>query len=293
MGTCFYTIVDPGGKVLDFSEMRPERLEIHSCAKPFQLLPIFMLKLVEQYGLTQQEITVMASSSLAQPEHVEVIERLLVKTGIRREELFLQPTAPAGRIAFQHWLNAGKDKSIIYHPCIGNHIAMLLCQRALTGSGTNYLNPDSPIQRMIIEIIQAFCGETDIGIQIDTCGAPGYILSPRALAIAYSKLTGSACNRDLGEMKDYIRQMRRSFSRFPVLLEGDGCLSTILTSFHGIFAKTGKNCILSIALDDLGYGLVVGSNDHHWLDVARTVIKLLYELGFRSEIMKEELFNLQ
>ena len=294
MELCNYVIVDDKHNIIDSSTSLPKRVEIHSCAKPFQLLPVCLLGLDDKYCLTPDDLAIMSSSSIAQDIHVKTIESLMNKAHIQIDSLQLEAVAPTGTIAYANWAKASLSKSSLYHQCIGNHIAMFLAQRELVGDGTDYLLPNSAIQEMIFSIVKELfcCSEQDISVEKDNCGAPCYVVSLQSLAIGY-------CNLCIGKSSienpysNEINQIRAAFGMFPTLLEGDGCLSTIITSSTGLIGKTGSNGILGIGVDDFKYGMAIYSPSKCWKNVAQTAQVLLLRIGNKDKKLFEALSNVR
>ena len=166
-----YIVVDGWGTPV-LSGGRSERtVWMHSAAKPLQLLPLLERGLDRAYALSSRELALLSSSHLGQPQHMETLRSLLAKTDLRESELVLPPAAPEGRISYQDWLLHGGRKRRLYHPCSGNHIAIMLLQRELTGGTAGYERMSSPAQREILGYIQDYTGETPM-LKLDHCGIP-------------------------------------------------------------------------------------------------------------------------
>ena len=282
MNGCEYVVVNRCGDIVRSSGSPLNNVVIRSCAKPFQMLPVCLLGLDKEYELTPKELAILSSSLLAQSNQVEVLMGLLRKTKISLSDLHLEPSAPAGRKSYQNWIHRNGKKSVLFHPCVGNHIAMYMIERWLTGRGEYYLISDSATQRLIYRIICDFSDTTDIIIGRDGCGAPSYGMPLAALAAMYRKLciAMEGENPTLCHYSKAIHRLRHAFHKCPVYLEGDGCLSTILTGYHGIVAKTGANGTLAIGIDNLNLGIAVSSPQRDWCMVARITKELLSSLSY-------------
>lgn len=289
MQCCEYLVLSSSDKILFQSERLNDRIASHSCAKPFQMMPVCLLGLHRRYRLTSEEITLLCSSSMGQRDQTALLQGLLVKTGIDAHELELPPSAPMGRISYQKWHASGAEKSVLYHQCLGNHIAMFMVQRELTGSGSGYLSLGSAVQQMILEVVLSMC-QCDIScveVSRDGCGAPCYTLPYAALARGYLSLCSGG--RDIpSDQREAITILRSSISRHPLLLEGSDTLSSIL-SCDNIIAKTGSGCSIAIGLDTVPCGLVIHSPTHSWSDVARTIGHLLRLLNYQRACLYERL----
>lgn len=292
MNNTQYVVVNGMNNILMQSTNHCEKVSIRSCAKPFQVLPVCLMGLDDKYNLSLPEIAIMSSSMLAQDIHVKTIQGLLSTLRIRIDDLSLVPTAPYGRIAYLNWQHEKREKSPIYNPCIGNHIAMYLAQRELTGNGNDYLSPSSPVQKMILEIIQELCkcrsNETIIGI--DHCGSPCYSMPLKSLALGYRSL----CINELDVNERYITailKIRKAFFRFPRYLEGDGCLSTIISRCEGLVGKTGANGTIGIGIDKYRCGVAIYSADRNWSAIAETITTIMERLGCNNRRLYRELLR--
>lgn len=291
MKDSYYVIVDKAGNIVGCSH-KPllDKVAVRSVAKPIQSLPVLLLGLHKKYHLTKREIAVLSSSQLAQSQQVAAICSVMRKTGLREEELIVSPECPAGRIAFEKWQAAGGEKLKRYHPCVGNHIALALAQRELTGSTQYYYCFESAIQKEVLRLMGVFCecSSTDIIRIIDGCGIPSFVLTMKQVAVAYRNLV---CPSDRFNAK-YTYACRKNLAAIwsnPLMLEGDGCLSTIISAERGTLAKTGQEGILAIGLERIGYGIAIQSSTKGWAEVADTAMKILNEYGEPSRKRSKEL----
>lgn len=292
MNNTQYVVVDDMNNILMESTNHCEKVSIRSCAKPFQVLPVCMLGLDNKYNLSLQEIAIMSSSMLAQDIHVETIQGLLSKLMIRLDDLSLAPSAPCGRIAYLNWKRDKRKISPIYNPCVGNHIAMFLVQRELTGSGADYLSASSPVQKTIFAIIQEFCKceNEEITVGIDHCGSPCYSMPLKALALGYRRLCINEF--DINErLRTSISKIRNAFQRFPRYIEGDGCLSTIISQCQGFIGKTGANGTIGVGIDEYHCGVAIYSPDRNWSAIAEIFLTILEHLGCSNRCLNRELLS--
>lgn len=293
MSICNYVIVNARGEVVERSPQMPRSVAIRSCAKPFQMLPVCLLGLDKQYGLTDRELTLLSSSQLAQSNQVEALCSLMEKTQIRLTDLRLSISAPTGRQAYQNWRLLHQRKSVLYHPCIGNHIAMFLIERALTGDGADYLDVACEAQRMIGGLVREFASTDDITVGVDSCGAPCYRMPLSSLALLYCGLTKDRARTVHSRYAEAVCRMRKAFRSAPVYLEGDGCLSTILTDCNGIVGKAGADGTLAIGIDGAALGIAISSPERDWGAVARTAQRILSKLKYGDELLYRRLADIK
>lgn len=257
---------------------------MHSCAKPLQLLPLLEAGLDKKYLLTQNELAFMASSHLGQDEHIAVFNSILQKTGLREDELILPPAAPQGRIAYALWLDRQEPLRKCYHPCSGNHLAMMLAHREKTGSPTGYECPDSLIQKRIGELLLQFADASppDMSVTTDHCGVPAFSLPAYQISNLYRRLAG------VSSTDERIHALVTAVGQYPRMIEGDGCIATILNSQPGIFAKTGSGGLIAGAILDEELGFVIKSS-YGWEAAADVLISCLSELDLHTPKLVYEL----
>lgn len=276
-----YIVVNGGGDPV-LSDGRSERaVWIHSAAKPIQLLPLLDRELDRAFALSPGELALLASSHLGQPQHMEALRSVLAKTGFQESWLILPPSAPEGRISYREWLLLGGRKRKLYHPCSGNHLAIMLLQRELTGDTTGYERLSSPAQQEILRYIQKYTGEIP-ALKLDYCGIPTYRVSLRGIASAYQRLgqetlLGTAATR-----------LVSALHTAPVMVEGDGCISTALCADSGLIAKTGINHLLALGDQTQGLGVAIISNEG-WGDIIETLCKISLQIGIISRELEDQL----
>ncbi|NBI11384.1 hypothetical protein D1641_15420 [Colidextribacter sp. OB.20] len=270
-----YIVVD-GWRTPVLSGGRSERIAwMHSAAKPLQLLPLLDRGLDQAYALSPEELALLSSSHLGQPQHMEALRSLSAKTRLRESELVLPPTAPEGRISYQDWLLHGGRKRRLYHPCSGNHMAIMLLQRELTGGTAGYERMSSPAQQEILGYIQDYTGETPM-LKLDHCGIPTYGISLGGIASAYQRLGKEAISG--GTATRLVSALHAN----PVMVEGDGCISTVLCADSGLVAKTGVNHLLALSDQRRELGVAIIS-DRGWGDVVEALCRISVQISIINE----------
>lgn len=283
-------IVNRENKVLYHSTDCNKMIASHSTAKLIQVLPVYLTRLNQYYNFTPDELAIMSSSHLAQTQHVQVLERILEKTGLNEDDMVLHISAPTGRLAYENWMRQKQCKRKLYHPCSGNHIAMMLVQRELTGSVFGYEKKDSAVQQCIAGLMCYIteCPKKRFHISTDNCGVPLYEIPIRNIAIAYKNMV---CTPDKFQVSiaRAIRQNISALRQNPLMLEGDQCLSTIITSHNGMVAKTGYGGLLAIGIPQYDVGIVIQAAEHTWSRAAELTYRALKRIGIKNEQLSHEL----
>ena len=283
-------IMDASGEVIFQNFPVDVPVPVHSAAKPIQSLPFFLLHLDEVYDLSDREKAILSSSHLGQSQHMEVLSALLEKTGIREDELLLPKMPPAGHLAKENWRRANLPSRKLYHPCAGNHVALLLAQRELTGQAAGYADPSSRVQQEVRRLMAAFaeCDADTIGTMTDGCGIPGFRLTLRELANVYRHLAcGASSFSDAGISPAVVRNIA-AMKKQPLMLEGDGCLSSIVSAAPGLLGKTGMNYLFAVGHIQQHYSIVVQSVDRQWSSVAALLEEGLLRMMYsNSEVLTQ------
>ncbi|MDY3983940.1 asparaginase [Dysosmobacter sp.] len=270
----YYVVVDSCGiPILSNGDMGCP-VWMHSTAKPIQLLPFLDRGLNRKYSLTTEEVVLLASSHLAQPQHVDALLSILRKTELDEDELILSPASPHGRISYRNWLAHFEEKKKRYHPCAGNHMAIMLLQRELTGRTTGYERIESPAQQEILQYIEEYTGVKPM-LKKDNCGIPTYGVPLSRIAASYQKLATSSPLSSIESLMNAIHSV-------PVMLEGDGCISTVLCSDRNLIAKTGSNHLLAIGSQAKKIGLAIIAEDR-WENVIQTLCGISSQIGIFND----------
>ncbi len=277
-------VVDRENRIIRQHGRISERIPIHSVAKPVQVLPVYLLGLDRFYRLEAEELAVMSSSHLAQQQHIRALDSILNKTGLHEQDMVLRESAPAGRLAYQNWKAKHDVPRKLYHPCSGNHLALMLAQRALTGSIRQYERPESAVQKMVLQLLKLISEYAEISIATDNCGVPLYFMPLSAVATAYRNLAD--CPGKYAKLlRDAMRKNYGALRQEPMMLEGDGCLSTVLTGCGELLAKTGAGGLLAAGIPSKGLGLGIQASNG-WFDVARLAQTVFRQIGVYSASME-------
>lgn len=283
---CVSSVIYRGKFIKELTQSDDKYLvNAHSTAKLIQVLPIFMLDIHKKYNLTEKEIAIMSSSHIGQDIHIDLIKSLIDKLKIKEDSIQIEKSSPVGKTAYENWLLDGLDKSKIYHPCVGNHIALMTIERELSGKEENYLYEDSKSQKLINEIaVEIYeLKKEELMCVKDNCGSFTYITPLNNIAIAYRNLGGSSkFSKDINEA---IKNNYKAIKSDPTIIEGDGCISTILTRHNGLLAKTGAEGLLAINIKDLECGIAIKSVDGDFKKIALVIKSILTYLGFYDDIL--------
>jgi L-asparaginase II len=214
---------------------------LRSSAKPFQVIAILEMGAAARFGLTSEEIAVMAGSHNSEPVHVEAVLSILRKIGLDRRALQCGTHVPFSRQVADAYRREGRPFTTLESNCSGKHAGMLAAALAGGHDAATYLHPGHPVQQRILAVVADMtgCPAKDIRVAVDGCGAPtvGVTLADAARAFARLVSTGP----EAGVHAEAAARVVEAMRAHPVMVGGEGTLDTELTAHpgHRLVAKRG------------------------------------------------------
>ncbi|MED1953981.1 asparaginase [Brevibacillus centrosporus] len=255
---------------------------LRSAAKPFQAIPVAREKIDEKFGLTSREAALFTASHRGEVYHVEALESLLAKTGIREEELLTNPTYPLNEEPKFACLTQGVSKRRLFHNCSGKHLGFLALSKERGYSTHDYYEMDHPAQQ---EALTAFAElaeypEEQIQLGVDGCGFPVFALPLKHLAIAYLKLACPDLIED-EEMQAAVVKITGWMTENPDIIASHNFTCTALLEDPNIIAKGGAMGVYGFALkkERISFSLkVIDGSEQVWpLIIASILTQINYE----------------
>jgi L-asparaginase II len=193
-------VVDAAGELLRSCGDPDTVAFLRSSAKPFQALPFVEQGGVEFFGLVQDELALACASHETSDLHLETVQAMQRKAGLRESLLQCGPHLPG---------DAGKLRQVIcenitptpnFNNCSGKHTAMLAFAKMRGLPLETYLDPSHPIQKDILETISEMCGieAEKIGLGMDGCSAPNFAMPLFNAALGMARMCDP---RGLGEVR--------------------------------------------------------------------------------------------
>lgn len=250
---------------------------LRSAAKPFQAIPLVEDGIPEAFGLSEPELALVCASHNGEPRHVAAARSILQKAGFSDRDLLCGIHRPLGVD-----LGVVEEKppySVLQNNCSGKHAGMLAACRHRGWSTADYLEPDHPHQRRILEVIACYSGvpAERIGVEVDGCSVPVFALPIRNMARMYARLAEDepACGRIFEVMwrhADMVGGRRRFDTEMMQALRGR------------LVAKTGAEGLQCFAVrHPEPFGIAIKIADGNRRAVAPVALKLLTFLGVLGE----------
>lgn len=161
-----------------------------SALKLVQTLPLIDLGGIEHFGFTDEEIAVMCGSHNAEDKHLEAVESIFIKIGLSKDYLACGPQYPTHKPTHEHLIKLDLKPQQIHNNCSGKHAGMLALCKLLNFPLEDYINPNHPVQKLILEYISEFYEypASKMVCALDGCSAPIYSIPVLNQAIAFKNL---------------------------------------------------------------------------------------------------------
>ncbi|WP_282782479.1 MULTISPECIES: asparaginase [unclassified Nocardia] len=214
------------------------------------------------------ELAIATASHFGEPDHVELVQRLLDRFGFAEDELECPPDLPFEEQARATAL-AGHDRAKaarrIFMNCSGKHAAMLATCRINGWPTRGYLDAGHPLQRAVTDTIADITGEPETDLGLDGCGLPIVPVSLVNLARAYATMATAPDGSPERRVAEAIRAHPR------VISGTDGPDLRVMTATPGLVCKIGADGVHAGALPD-GSAFAYKIDDGH--DRARVPLTL-------------------
>lgn len=262
---------------------------LRSSAKPLQATTVVQLGAALHWGLTDAEIAVICASHGAQPLHIQAVQSILHKCGLKAEALQCGPHEPAHAPSAAALVREGKKPERIHNNCSGKHAGMLAACRYKGWPIDTYLQPEHPLQQENICTVAAFAGmkPVDVAIGVDGCGVPSFYLPLAQLATAYARL---ANGKDRPEKyAPAAERVVRSMGSHPVHVAYEDHFGAVLLEQVGkhVVAKGGAEGVFAAGLMDRDLGIALKIIDGSSRAIPPVMVRLLEQ--FLHEVRLDEL----
>ncbi|MAS37865.1 MAG: asparaginase [Anaerolineaceae bacterium] len=274
-------VVDVSGDLVFSGGDADAVIYLRSCAKPFQAVAVIRSGAAEKYGFTPEELAVMAGSHNGTVEQTRIVQGILDKIDAASTDLQCGPGAPLSRSAYEQLLQGGHKPSTLEHNCSGKHSGMLAACRAQGWDIATYLQPEHPVQQMILSVVAEYAGldASAIVLAPDGCGVPTFGLPLKNIALLFANL-GAATHDAASDLGVIARAMQQN----PLLFSGDKRVdASLVQATNGrLVAKDGAEGLLGVGVPDHGVGIALKVSDGNQRAHIPAVSALMRQLGYLS-----------
>ncbi|BDZ53590.1 hypothetical protein GCM10025870_06630 [Agromyces marinus] len=174
---------------------------------------------------------------------------MLAREGLPASALQCPAEFPTDRAARDEIVRAGLRPDPITMNCSGKHAAMLLACRANGWSIEDYLEPEHPLQKRILDVLERLAGERPVASVIDGCGAPVHAVSLTALARGIQKITTSAASSPFALFRE-AAALTEGVRGNGWAVAGAGRHDSVLIERLGVFSKFGAEGVQVMTAPD-------------------------------------------
>jgi L-asparaginase II len=261
-------LTGPDGKLIQEHGNSRKLIYPRSAVKPLQALAMRRAGL----NLSGAQLAMSSASHQGTPEHTAIVLSILEDAGLSESDLMCPvawPGNPAARAA------AGNETRAAFN-CSGKHAAFLATCVKNGWDTKTYLQPEHPLQKLIVEVIEEFSGEKIPLSTFDGCGAPLHLMSLQGLS------------RAIGKFAETETEIRDAMLANPWVVDDRGASDTLVME-KGMLAKIGAEGVFVIGLTS-GHGVAVKVADGSMRPAGLSAIKMLLNNGLLEQKIHDELF---
>jgi L-asparaginase II len=293
-------VVDVNGRLLASAGSPDLMANLRSSAKPFQILSFVEAGGLEYYNWTDEELAIACASHSGTDEHTAVLRSIQARIGVTEADLLCGTHYPLDEATTREMRARAEKPTPNRHNCSGKHTGMLANARMRNFSIQDYLNPQHPLQRIILDDFAAMVGipSGDVPVGIDGCSAPTFAAPLRQAAHAYALLADPSSLPP--RRTAALRRIFHAMSSYPNMVAGPQRFDTLLMqATHGkIASKGGAEGYQGIAIRPgvlypgspaMGLTLKIADGDPSGRAVSYAAFAALEQLGVLDETEREQL----
>lgn len=260
-----------------------------SSLKPFQALPTVMRGFPDRFGLAEPHLALICASHSGEERHVRAAREILAAIDAKESHLQCGVHVPLIFRDNELPIPARSTFTAIYNNCSGKHSGMLALSRILGQPFENYLEIQSPLQRLIRAQVAQTLGiePNDMIHGIDGCSVPNYAVPLKALALGYARLASSVGPkpRTDDECHEACRRIAGAMRAHPEMVSGEGRFDLALAQATNgrAFSKAGGEAVECIGIPERGWGIAVKIADGTARAIAPVVIGILRQFDLLSK----------
>ncbi len=232
-------VLSPEGDVLrDLGDTRTPIFP-RSSMKPFQAVAV----MTSGVTLRGEDAAIATASHSGTTAHVALVRGLLARASLPASVLGCPPAAPSDQFAREELIRSGGPRARVYMNCSGKHAAMLLACVANDWPLDGYLDPEHPLQRRILDVLERLSGERPAATGVDGCGSPVHAISLQALARGIQKIATAAPSSPFALYRE-AAALTEAAREHPWAVAGPGQPDTVAMERLGVFAKVGAEGVM-------------------------------------------------
>ena len=276
-----WALVDTAGRVIAGQGDPDQPIFARSASKSMQAMAALRLGVLDRFGLGAEHVAVMLASHSGEARHVDVVGSLLDALGLDESALQCGSSLP--------WGQTEGEANRLQHNCSGKHAGFLAGALALGQDPATYLDPASPLQQQVRAELRALADVEDssIGVAVDGCGAPTFVLPLAGLATATARIANPDALIGLAgdpQAAIFAASMVKAASAHPDLVAGREPLrfdTALIEATHGrLFAKVGADGVQVVGVCGADVALAAKIDDGNKPALFALVLEVLAHHGY-------------
>ncbi len=256
-------VADSAGRVVASWGDADALIYPRSAIKALQALPLIETGAFDAFGLSAPMLALACASHHGEAFHLALAEAWLRRLDVGSGSLACGPHPPLDEDAAEDLIRSGCFPTALHNNCSGKHLGMLTTARHRGEPLENYIHPDHPVQRRILDALETMTGTVmaRTSLAVDGCGAPAPRLSLRGLAVAMARMadpSGLAPCRSVA-----IQRIREAWACYPEMIGGTTSTDSRLIQAAGgaVLVKSGAEGVAVAVLMRQKLGLVLKIED--------------------------------
>lgn len=244
-----------------------------SSSKMIQALPLIESGAARAHSLTSEQFALSCASHQGAEIHTSRVGTWLDTLGLGEDDLRCGPQEPADIPARNDLIKTDASPCQMHNNCSGKHAGFLTLNKHI-GGGPEYIDPDHPIQKSILETWERVTDEVPAGFGIDGCSAPNFATSLHGVARAMGKFAAAASDAPMGILRD-------AMCAHPELVAGEGRACTNLMRAMGgkVAIKTGAEAFFIAIIPEKKMGIALKIADGTTRASECAIAAILVQLG--------------
>ncbi|HNW99966.1 MAG TPA: asparaginase [Candidatus Cloacimonadota bacterium] len=256
-------VVRPGGAIVAECGDLGKVTYFRSSAKPIQAMQVVLSGAADHFELTDQELAVICSSHYAEDFHLEAVSSILKKIGLDENALLCGPAMSLMPEVAEKHCHMGFHAEKRFSDCTGKHAGMLAVCKYMDYPIENYIDPNHPLQKEILQIISDVCEypADKISIGIDGCSVPVFGIPIFNMALGFVNMANSAYLPE--KYRDAADRIFSAMNTYPEMVSGTGGFCTMLMSATDgrMIGKVGAQGVYCIGIRDPQMGIALKIED--------------------------------
>ncbi len=249
-----------------------------SSSKMIQALPLIESGAADARGLSTRQLALSCASHNGAHIHTSSVQNWLDDLGLAESDLRCGSHDPEDTEAHEGLIRAFAKPNQLHNNCSGKHTGFLTLTKHLK-AGSEYVEPDHPVQKACLEAFESVTGEVSPGYAIDGCSAPNFMTTLHGMARAMAFYAAASEGRDARQTA--ARRLWQAMVAHPELVAGEGraCTELMRACTEPVALKTGAEAFFIAIIPGRKLGVALKIVDGGTRGAECAIAAILVKLG--------------